>query len=350
MATTAITTTSETKEWVLACGENEQCQLEVLKNNISFVESELQPPVDPKETLSMYLLENIPRDFQGDGTDSIWVFIDKKDIVRKRPYTPMRLHDANGNPLSSLNGALDIHDADVHSIAFNEFFHEHTGVDTTIAIAVTKDDISITVADATNINVGDTLQLENGEVEVTFPTVTIKVGNLLTLDRPLDKDFSIGDKVEVVSYEMKVNATLSSPRSFKIIPDGNELWHVISISISMVHSSTGDDSLFGDADALINGLVFRGHNGTLNKNRTNSNWKKNGDFGLDFGEISYTDKAGGGLHGTKATVSIKVRAGAIPSIDGSKGDYLEILVQDQLATLLGVNGSLRIKSQGHVVI
>ena len=350
MATSAITTASETKEWVLACGENEQCQIEVLKNNISFVESELQPPTDPKETLSMYFLENIPRDFQGDGVEKLWVFIDNKDIVRKRPYTPMRLHDAGGNPIDSHHGALDIHDADVHNVPFNEFFHEHTGVETTIAVAVTKGDTAITVDDATEILVGNTLQIENSIVETTFPTVTIKVGNILTLDRPLDFSFSIGDTVEVVDSEMKVNATLAAPRAFRLIPDGNQLWHVISITISIIHTSTGDDSKFGDADALINGLVFRGYNATMDQYRTLTNWKTNGDIGLDFGDLVYTDKAGGGFHGTKGIVSIKERSGAVPSIDGSKGDYLEILVQDQLLTLLGANGSVRAKAQGHLII
>ncbi len=262
----------------------------------------------------------------------------------------VHLHDGEGNPIGSQSGALDVHDADVHNVPFNEFFHEHTGVETTIAVAVTKGDTAITVVDASSIIVGNTLHIANSVIETTFPTVTIKVGNVLTLDRPLDYSFSIGDTVEVVESEMKVNATLSAPRAYRLIPDGNQLWHVISITVSIIHTSTGDDSKFGDAAALINGLVFRGYNATMNQYRTLTNWKTNGDIGLDFGDLVYTDKAGGGLHGTKGIVSIKARAGAVPSIDGSKGDYLEILVQDQLLTLLGASGSVRAKAQGHLII
>lgn len=243
-------------------------------------------------------------------------------------------------------GIISIHDADVHNIPFNEFFHEHTGLNTTLAVAATKGDTSITVDNATGITVGSTLQIENGVVETTFPEVTdISASPLLVLDRPLDFSFAVGDIVEEVEAEMAVSATLVAPRAFQLIPDGHEEWHVVSLTISMTHSSTGDDSLFGNIAALINGLVFRGYNGTANQYRTKSNWKRNGDFYLDLGSVIYTDKAGGGLHGTKAEVSIKVRSGAVPTINGAKGDYLEVLVQDNLLAI----ESLRIKAQGHVL-
>lgn len=90
MATTAIKTTSETNEWVLACNENEQCEIEALNQDISFIESILQPPLDPKETNSMYFLKNVPRIFSGDGSSKLWVFIDKKVILRKRPLPAER--------------------------------------------------------------------------------------------------------------------------------------------------------------------------------------------------------------------------------------------------------------------
>jgi len=248
------------------------------------------------------------------------------------------------------NGPTNVHDVDFHKIAFNEFFHEHTGVTTVLDANVTAGDINITVANATGIIVGTTLQIENGVIETTLPVVTDITGApTLILDRPLDNDFTIGDSVEVVSSEIKVNATIASPRSFKLIPDADQTWHIVSLTISLVHAGAGDDSKFGDAAALLNGLVFRGYNGATGKYRTFTNWKDNGDIGLDFGEVVYTDKAGSGLHGTKATASIKFRAGAVPSISGANGDYLEVLVQDLLLTLLGASGSVKFKGQGHVI-
>ena len=242
-------------------------------------------------------------------------------------------------------GFLSIHDADVHNIPFNEFFHNHTGVDALLAVAVTAGDTNITVDDATGFVVGDTVQIEDGVIETTFPTITNIASTVFTLDRPLDFSFDINDTVEVVDEGMDVNASLASPVSFKLIPDGTQLWHVISVTISMVHSSAADDSKFGDIAALTNGIVFRGYNGTANRYRTLTNWKTNGDIKLDFGEVTYSDKAGGGAHGTQGIVSIKFRAGAVPSIDGNKGDFLEILIQDDITGL----SSIKIKSQGHII-
>jgi hypothetical protein len=250
-----------------------------------------------------------------------------------------------GGPYKTLKGAVNIHDADVHNIPFNEFFHRHTGTSTTLAAAVSAGDTSITVASATGIVDGTSLQIENGVIETTFPVVTDVVGNVLTLDRPIDYGFEIGDGVEVISTNAALIAgSLAAPISYKIIPDTDQVWHVKSISVGLVHSTTADDSLFGDIAALSNGVVFRAYNATAGQYRTFTNWKANGDVGFDFGLVEYTDKAGGGKFGTKSTASIKDRAGATPRIDGAAGDFLEVLIQDNLTGLT----SVRFKAQGHL--
>ena len=71
--------------------------------------------------------------------------IDNKDIVRKRPYTPMRLHDAFGNPIGSLDGAVDVHNADVHTIPVNEYFSRYLGIEDTLAVAASVGDTSVIV-------------------------------------------------------------------------------------------------------------------------------------------------------------------------------------------------------------
>ncbi len=256
------------------------------------------------------------------------------------------LHDGEGNPIGSLDGALAIYDADVHSIPFNEFFHEHTGVNDTLAAIVTAGDTSITVTNGALFSVGDKVQIEDGIVETTFPTITVIVGDVLTLDRPLDNDFSIGNSVEVVGHNMNAVGTLATPISFKLIPDADQSWHVIGFSLSMVHSTVGDDSMFGNKTALQNGVVFRAYNGTTGRYRTFTLWKKNADIRLDTGVVVYSDKEGGGKYGTTALGQIKIRSGAVPKISGASGDYVEILIQDDLSSLT----SFEIKAQGHIEV
>ena len=347
MATTAITTASETKEWVLACSENEQCQIEVLKNNISFVESELQPPTDPKETLSMHLLQNIPRDFQGDGTDKIWVFIDNKDIVRKRPYTPMRLHDARGNPISSFKGAIDVHNADVHDEIYSRYLHLHDeSVVSTLAVATVGDgtEFEITLDDATDFQAGYFIHVNTATVETTHPKIISKTGNVLTLDRRIDNAHGIGDEVtrSIIDISGTVTAgTMANPHIFVLSPEPDEVLDLYRILIAMVHDSAGDLSKFGNLPPLINGVVLRTvKNGVYT---TFTNWKTNTDIKNDMYDISFDDRAGGqGSYSTSGRLSL-FKTGGLIRIDGATNDRVELLVQDDIRAL----GFFGIKNQGH---
>lgn len=258
--------------------------------------------------------------------------------------TTAKLLGANGEAIGSLNGALDIHDADVHDIPFNELFHRHTGAATTLAVASLAGATSITVVDATGFIIGTTFQIENGVIETTFPTVTLVVGNTLTLDRPLDNPFSIGDNVEAVDTNMAVAGTLLTPIAFRLIPNKNQVWHIVRFLLGMTHSGAADDSKFGDLPVLPNGVVLRAFNATANQHATFTLWKDNGDLKMDMFDILYSDKAGAGLFGTNGRGSIKLGTGAVPKISGANGDYLEILIQDDLTALT----SFQLKGQGHL--
>ncbi len=262
-----------------------------------------------------------------------------------RPVTSSRLHDGFGNPIDSLKGAIDVHDADVHDIPVNELFHRHTGVATTLAVAASAGDTSITVVDGTLFNNGDSFQIEEGsKIEVTFPVINLGGNtNTFIIDRPLDNDFSIGALAEVVETNMAVDGTLLAPVSFRFIPDADQSWHAISFTLSMTHSSGSDSSLFGDLAELTNGLVLRAYNGLADQHRIFDVWKNNAQIGLTFGKVDYLPKVGGGDFGTFATASIKFRSGAVPKVRGANGDYIEILVQDPLGNLI----SLNLKAQGH---
>jgi hypothetical protein len=257
----------------------------------------------------------------------------------------VKILGTNNEEIESFKGAINVHDADVHSVPVNEYFHQHSGASTTLAVAVTAGDTSITVVSATGFLVGDIIQIENGVIETTFPSITVIAGNVLTLDRPLDNAFSIGDKVDRIITNMNIVASLGSPQSFKIVPDTSQEWHIYTITLSMTHNTGSDPSLFGNISALTNGICLRAFNGTAGQYRTFTNWKNNAKIGLDFGKVTYDPKVGGGDYGTFATASIKRVSGATPSLSGANGDFLEMLIQDDLSGLITVNA----KVQGHVV-
>jgi len=96
MATVSITTLSSNKTWVLACDKYEKCEIESLLGDVSFIESE-EIPTTLVEENNMWFKEFIPREFIGDGKYNLWIFIDKLNKVRKRPYSKLSNVDSLGN-------------------------------------------------------------------------------------------------------------------------------------------------------------------------------------------------------------------------------------------------------------
>lgn len=260
----------------------------------------------------------------------------------------VNLHDSDGNVIGSLGGAIDVHDADVHDVPVNELFHRHTGITTTLAAAVTggaSAPSTITVASGVGFADGDPIQIESSAIiEPTFPTIVSGGGTTtLVLDRPIDNDFAIGDTVEQVTTNLAVDGSVT-PVSFKLLADTDQVWHIVRFLLAMVHAVSADDSRFGGIAALTNGCVLRGYNGTADQYRTFTSWKSNFDIKMDMFDLTYTDKAGGGDFGTNGRGSIKHGTGAVPKINEATGDFLELLIQDDLTSLIKFN----LKGQGHI--
>lgn len=250
---------------------------------------------------------------------------------------------------TSIDGALNIHDSHIHHVPVNEFFHLHSGLITTVNWDVLPGSRVITVLDDTIFAVGDELQLTTAAGtfrESTFPVITAidLVTHVLTLDRPLDSAWSIGDTVEIIFENMAVTGSLYSPVSYKMYPIPGTIMHVESFVLNITMSSTGDDSIFGNLTELTNGAILRAYNGAQGLYGTFTNWKTNGDIRMDMATIEYHDKAGGGLHSVAGDGRISERTGAIPELIADNGDYLEILIQDDLVAL----ATFRLKAQGHI--
>lgn len=238
--------------------------------------------------------------------------------------------------------SFPVHIAGINNAIVNELFHHHTAVNSTLASVSAIGATSIILADATGFVVGDIIQINNGVIETTFPQITIITTNTLTLDRPLDFSYGIGDIVEVVHADLTTDlGSLATPTSHKLQPEENVIWHIERIIISMTHSSAATDDKFGNLAPLANGIVLRAFiNGRFG---TFTVWKTNRDIRLDMYDVEYTDKAGSSLFGTHARGSFN-RIGVTIRLDGSKGDYLEALVQDDIRTM----NSLFINGQGHI--
>ena len=214
-----------------------------------------------------------------------------------------------------------------------------------MAVASSKQDTLIVVTNGGLFSVGDEIQITNGAEGTTFPTITVIATNTLTLDRPLDHAYIIGATVEVVSTNMAVLGTLASPISFKAEPNSSELWHAIRFLFTMTHAAAGDLGLFGNGSALINGVVLRIYKASIDQYGTFTVWKTNSDIKDNMYDVNFdTRSGGGGTYGTTGRGSIKIGTGAVPKVDGADGDFIEMLIQDDLTGLV----SFKQKIQGHV--
>ena len=206
----------------------------------------------------------------------------------------INLHDGSGNPIGSLSGALNIHDADVHTKIVNSQFSQTTATTTTFAAIATAGSTSITLTSATGFAIGSYLDIYNAtQEELTKIQIINLVGSVVTLDRPLDFTYAIGDNIDKSLVNMNVIGTLASPQAFHVQPFGSDVWHLKRILIEMTHSSAGDNGLFGNITALTNGVVLRRYDGTTGVTSTFTNWKTNGDIVTDVYDVTYAARSGG---------------------------------------------------------
>lgn len=205
-------------------------------------------------------------------------------------------------------------------------------------------------------DVGEFISLKEGTAfyQGEIITVTLISGNDydLMMDSPLDFAFTTAAVCSLRDPDLS-NAvgTPGSPIIYDVSPKNlvsTMRWDITRLLMSMVHTLAADDGKFGGIAALTNGILIR-RKDSLFKNIFNA--QTNGDMALHAFNVDYSDKAGGGLFGTrvrrtfsgveKAGVTIRLNNNADPNI----ADELQILVQDDLTALT----KFEVVAQGHVV-
>ena len=256
------------------------------------------------------------------------------------------LHDGYGNPISSLNGAIDVHQAGVHNYVINDSFHRHTAVTTTLTVAAVVGDISITVASVVGFAIGDFIQI-GGHIgpDITYTRIVNIVGSVIYINRPLGHARAIGSSVEQIIIDLSSAAgTMAAPQSYRVVPSNTQIWHVERLALEMTHATAGDIGLFGSLTSLTNGVVMRRYDGATGTYGTFTVWQNNEDIFTDTTHIDFLTRSGGG--GAYATVSFGSFAdiGVTVKLDAAAGDYLEVLIQDDITAL----DNFKMKIQGHL--
>lgn len=173
--------------------------------------------------------------------------------------------------------------------------------------------------------------------------VVIIATNIITIDTPLDRAWSGVHPYGLT--QMNVDGS-SVPVTFALsVPSGMNL-EVIRIIVHIEDNSAMDDGKFGAVTALTNGFVVRVNRANGTSYETIMNVKTNGEFAQRSYDIAYSDNAPSGTYGfrSRRTFGGDNRNGSAIFLNGTNGDILECIVQDDLTGLLGFGISI----QGHI--
>jgi hypothetical protein len=217
----------------------------------------------------------------------------------------------------------------------------------TLTAPLAIDDTALTVTAAPQPAVGSILCLkENVSFSQSFILTSVANGANwdLTLDTPLDADFTIDAGCSEESPDLNVNGSIT-PVEFTMGPLGlanGVEWDITRIIGTITDDVPMDDGRFGGATALTKGIVFRHVDG---RTKNLFNIKTNSDIAEKMYELEYSDKAPAGLYGLhfRHTFSGVDKAGVVVRLTSTLNDTFSLIVQDDLTTL----NHFHLIAQGH---
>ena len=244
------------------------------------------------------------------------------------------------------NGGLAVNVQDQHTKALDLKFLKAYSPPTTLTVQANPEDTSVTVADTTNFVAGVFVGLVSSLTGHFYfaQQVGAPVGNVISLDTPIDKTFVIGSNIFPATDNMAVDGSTTT-QIFQIGPVGavTEIGVDITRLLGYIQDGTVmGDATFGGISALTHGVVLR-HNNSVIDNIWNV--KTNGDFGLICFDIDYTLKPPAGSYGFRFRNTYAGPSKHGVTIRLAAGDTLEVLIQDDLTGL----EKFTMMAQGHLV-
>jgi hypothetical protein len=181
--------------------------------------------------------------------------------------------------------------------------------------------------------------LDTAHDKSLFGEVTNVVGDVITLDRPIDHKYEVATTLgRIVTTEMSVVGSVASPEIFTMRA-GTIPVDITSIQFQIITTGAIDDSKFGDGTPLGNGIALRYIDG---ENQTIASFKTNGDFRMLGADINITEKTGGGEYVMTVTWPIAKITGKVFRI--SNDEQLQLIVLDD--TTAGTD-NIKARAIGH---
>ena len=222
---------------------------------------------------------------------------------------------------------------------------------TTLSVDSEIDDHTITLTSVTGATDGKYISLFNPTLErfSVFTQIGAAVGNVITIDGPLDVAYTSGTFVDIGFTNMAVDGSVTT-QVFGLrgggTPEGVALdADITRLIITCQTTTTPTLNQFGNIAALINGLICRRRNGeTFNIFNVKDNIGIAGIM-YDFQLLSTVGQGQDGFW-SRITFGGSNKIGAAQRL--GVGEDLEILIQDDLTTGTPNIQSLEIVAEGHI--
>ena len=247
-------------------------------------------------------------------------------------------------PLES-NGAIPVNIQDQTSRAFDLFFSQDVGAATTLATQAEIGDYALSVTTGHGLLATNHFVLRDpvSQRGLTAQVVSVAGDNTVNIDRPVSSVFPIATTVvQQTTPDLNVNGA-STRQTFTIGSTLTAELDIVRLLFQMTTTATPAFDEFGDLTALSRGVQFRSVNGTI---ANHWNIKSNAEMANLMYDLTVYESAqpfaNNGLAG-RLTYGGSSKHGVTLRIGG--GEYLEIIIQDDLSTLL----SFRIIACGHQV-
>lgn len=218
------------------------------------------------------------------------------------------------------------------------FTVNHKVSTTTLTLDTSSGDETITATTGHGILVGDQVALQEGE-NVFQAGVTAVSGDDITLDCPIDYPYTTSALLTREQINGNVNGSVT-PVDFTIKPQTGQIWDIYEFTMYIESTGSADLTKFGDiTNGLTNGILIRKKDGTYENIFCAKN---NGDLYFRCEETEFLEKP---YYSFKATFKFPEQTGVALRLNGNEGEFFEVLVRDNLSSLLRFN----MFSTGHVI-
>ena len=264
------------------------------------------------------------------------------DVTAANPLPGEIVGRASGEGAKVTNGGLDVNVQDQNTRGLDLRFSRAIAAATTPSVAISADDSTITLTSTTGFTDGTWVCLAEGDDFYFGTQLGAPAGSVISLDTPIDRDFTTAAVVTPMSYDMAVDGS-STNVVFQISVPGSTISIDIVRVLGYLQDATAmDDGKFGGVTALTSGCYMRQVDGVISNFW---NVKTNNDIALLGFDFTYSSAAPGGSYGARFRITYAGQDKHGVTIRLEPGETLEVVVQDNLTGLEEFN----MMAQGHVV-